>query len=656
MKRILCFLLATVLLLSGCAQTVQPAAQETVPETTLLPTGEATAPTTEATLSAEELFLQSLPEKLRTVYEMGFVELEALEDLDKVCTKGDVLAILQKVVTARLGRESWMYAHALVEGEAEQEATKEWIATMLYVGEAETVEERKSEDYVQNLKQLTCTTTSLSNSIGDALLMSRGFVYMPNNANPGIGIFNSYAPQTSTVSAYCGYGNYSGGTKYVADKREFDGDTAILSYAISRYDTTTGEKLLPWDENRNFYPDATLTMQEMLELALRYYNCVENTQNIPYEAIGTYDPAIITPDLLEKETNLPTPTCQELPAQWHGIWVWDLNNNATRLDVQLYEYELDAIDNAGFNYIQVPFDFCLLRRWDAPEGTLDENRLKQLDQILAWCMERDIHLNLSCNGFNEYKYPASSNEEIYRDPASAAAFAKQWAVLAKRYADIPNEYLSFTLLCYGMPLDDVYASFCSPAIDSIRAITPERCMIAEIARANSTGEPLAALGVALSSHCDWGNALSLNDSTRIQQSDKYFQSAVWPYEENGKLVDGNSSMCNKIFNNASPDDIAAIAEQYGVGYMISTWGPSFLYSIAPADRFKDDVMEAYLTDMTQTMADRGYGWCYRDWFGCTGIASGFPQVTTTTYTQIEDYPLYIDEEMTAWFRQINTVE
>lgn len=65
-------------------------------------------------------------------------------------------------------------------------------------------------------------------------------------------------------------------------------------------------------------------------------------------------------------------------------------------------------------------------------------------------------------------------------------------------------------------------------------------------------------------------------------------------------------------------------------------------------------MHAYLTDMAQTMAQRGYGWCYTDWMGTVGIAYSYPLVEDSTYTQVDEY-LWIDEEMSGWFREINGV-
>lgn len=64
MKRLTALLLLFSLLLSACSNNAPAEAtpMETVPETTAEPT---TEPTAEPTLSPEELFIQSLPEKLR---------------------------------------------------------------------------------------------------------------------------------------------------------------------------------------------------------------------------------------------------------------------------------------------------------------------------------------------------------------------------------------------------------------------------------------------------------------------------------------------------------------------------------------------------------------------------------------------------------------
>ena len=67
-------------------------------------------------------------------------------------------------------------------------------------------------------------------------------------------------------------------------------------------------------------------------------------------------------------------------------------------------------------------------------------------------------------------------------------------------------------------------------------------------------------------------------------------------------------------------------------------------------------MEAFLRDMTLTMADRGWGWSYTNWYGFAGIACQFPLVKNASYTKVDDRLLYIDDAMTGIFRRINGIE
>ena len=76
--------------------------------------------------------------------------------------------------------------------------------------------------------------------------------------------------------------------------------------------------------------------------------------------------------------------------------------------------------------------------------------------------------------------------------------------------------------------------------------------------------------------------------------------------------------------------------------------------IIEKNRYAPETMEAYLSDMIQTMASCGYGWCYTDFIGSVGIACGFPLVETASYTQVENFPFYVDKEMTALFHKLNT--
>ena len=112
MKRTVCLILSAALVLSlwGCAKAPAPEqkAPETVPETAAA----TTQPPTEPTLSPEELFLMSLPDKLRQACEEGIAEPQLLEDPDRPCTVEEAARLLQNAFREKLGNESRMLSMA----------------------------------------------------------------------------------------------------------------------------------------------------------------------------------------------------------------------------------------------------------------------------------------------------------------------------------------------------------------------------------------------------------------------------------------------------------------------------------------------------------------------------------------------------------------
>ena len=654
MQKRIRFLLIAVLLLalmSGCGRQdsapTETTPVETVPQIT-------TETATEPTLSPEELFLQSLPVKLRQACESGIVMPEALEDPERPCTIGEADRMLQNIYRQKYGEDSWMLTYAVTEENAAQAVTRGRFMTMMYAVDAEALVGVESEDYDKNLKQLTCTTTSYVNDIADTLLgtfENRGYVFVENSSG-------------KTEQMFAAYGQYSNASRLTADLKDFNGDIATVSYALTRFDRTNGEKLMTWDENRNLRFNDTMTVRETVETALRFYNVMEPKPDlVPYEEIAAYDETIITPDLLTRESSLPEPSCASLPTGWHGIWLSKGKENGMvvsgQLDTMTYEHEIQAIKDAGFNFIKYKFDFTYYHGRTVEIGKLNENRLKELDQILAWCMERDIHLNLACSFSADW--PNAFDEAVLvHNPDNARVLAQSWKALARRYAKIPNTYLSFNILDTPWVFagnDDDNGNFLTPVVETIREVSPNRCIMTTVGECGVTGASIAAQGVALTSDWKWGSDFILrNDQKSMVKT--IMENAIWPYVQNGKVVDGNTSMANSTNTWVTcqpPDEIAAVARKYGVGYMVGNWGSRIINggSICETERYSDETMLAFLTDMTAAMAERGYGWCYTDWMGSVGIAFGYPLVESTTYTQVADYPLYIDQEMTAWFQQIN---
>ena len=659
MKRTICLTLTLALLLSlaGCGSA--PAAPaETAVSVTEAAAEPTAAPTTEPTLSPEELFLQSLPENLRMAHDLGIAPLTLLEDSDRPCTAGEAAALLQNAYTAKLGNESRMLTLATALETASQPVTRGDFATMMYAAAAETFITPDQEDYASNLKKLTDTSKTEAQVTAGQLLGYTGFLVMPNQTPKGL--VDRYSAADATVAAHSIYRHYGGAFQFTADRKDFSGDDAVISYALTRFDRTTGEKLMSWDENYNFRFLEPMTVKEAVETALRYHNALEPEEMVPYEDITSYDKTIIPDDLLTRQSCLPDATCQNLPASWKGVWVRNQEQNMDRGDRLVYEHEIQAIKDAGFNMVNVLFTFQYYHGecGQTPiDGHMSEHRLKELDRILAWCMERDIHLNLMC--YHSNGWPSAFHEvALAHDVKNAEPLAKSWGVLAQRYKDIPNKYLSFTL--FFKPLtynDEDHGAFSEPIINAIRAASPDRCIIAHVGQ-TADGTTVARQGVALSCATTWPNEFYFDYFSR-GTAEKTMESLTWPMTKDGRNVDASAVFANHSKDYAySPDEIAAVAEAHGVGFMVSNFGPRMSYGSQTVfdARPSDDTMEAFLRDMTLTMADRGWGWSYTNWYGFAGIACQFPLVKNSSYTKVDDRLLYIDDAMTGIFRRINGIE
>ena len=208
--------------------------------------------------------------------------------------------------------------------------------TQMYTADAESlvgIDESKS--YAENLKKMTWTQKQYGQDVGSAILgeyTGTGYVLVDD----GEELPSRY------ISAY---GQYAGVGKMVADLSDFDGDIVVVSYALTRYDRTTGEKLMTWDAEKKLHFLEEMAVQEVVEVALRYFRTVESKKTVPYEEVATFDETIITPELLSRETTLPEASSSHLPTEWHGIYY----TYSAKLEDHPLESDIQLIHEAGFN-------------------------------------------------------------------------------------------------------------------------------------------------------------------------------------------------------------------------------------------------------------------------------------------------------------------
>lgn len=285
---------------------------------------------------------------------------------------------------------------------------------------------------------------------------------------------------------------------------------ASAAFATRQVDSITGRPLMELDENYNFKPNATVTQLEAIIAAYRLYRSLDP---LPEYVDLSEVPAHTIPKALYSDASLlPDASNQSIPA-WRGTQysprsyshaqVFDMHN-----DNCYRESDFQVMKSAGFNLVAIYISPTHLA-WPYQQEDLrlvNEVELEKLDQAIAWAFENGLHVQISFNDLpsleGRYDFGESHNyRKLFDDADAAQLFCDTWRMIARRYADIPNRYLSFALLCeVEVPSDKEYLRVFGPVIDAIWEESPDRLIIADIHSGNITGESMAKKGVVLSRH------------------------------------------------------------------------------------------------------------------------------------------------------------
>ena len=603
--------------------------------------------------------------KLERAKKLGLIDTKLYARADQAASRQDVAAILQNVHEKRYGKSSG-YLKDMIEGApgedaVKKDATRYDFALSLYCSDLEEILDESYSGSGKNYQTWieTCTFTELPVEKGPDAAQT----YIRLDGTVGGGSVWDSCSDLQEIEQ----GTGAPGTQHLFDY----GCTPAVNYALVVYDRTDGKKILPMEivgEKYYFRPYKTMTVRDVALAALRYFNYFEEApEMVAYEDTRHYDTSIITDELLTKAdetTKLPDCSNAELPSTWHGVLVSDMawvtcQACGNTLDKHLYDYEIQAIKDAGYNYIGLMINFSSLQGPTPESGKLNETRLKELDRVIADCIERDIHVELRCidvggmTSADPHDICLDRSTSILSDDSYIPEFAALWKTLAKRYNDIPNRYVNFNLLVEaGVSSEEQYERWFGPAVDAIREESPERCIVADIHAGGITGESMAKKGVALAAHLyepfEFGQPYDSSKETY----DEYLARNVWPYtDKNGKVWDARTAF-EYQYMDTSARGVAEVAAKYGVGFMIGEWGLGS--SGETRVRYSNETLKNFLTDMTDTMARYGYGWCYGDAFFQYGANAVIPWIEGEEYQQIGDHPLYQDVYVANLFREICT--
>ena len=180
-------------------------------------------------------------------------------------------------------------------------------------------------------------------------------------------------------------------------------------------------------------------------------------------------------------------TASSLP-RWRGFNLLEKfiesNSNAP-----FKESDFSMIRELGFDFVRLPMSYLC---WTNPGNwrSLREDKLKEIDQAVAFGKQYGVHVSLNFHRGPGYSVDRSKEEpfNLWRDKEAREAFNYHWKHFAERYKGIPNKEVSFNLLNEPATLtnerisivsDETYKEVVQGATSAIRSVDPKRLIIAD---------------------------------------------------------------------------------------------------------------------------------------------------------------------------------
>ncbi|MBO7654549.1 MAG: cellulase family glycosylhydrolase [Kiritimatiellae bacterium] len=167
------------------------------------------------------------------------------------------------------------------------------------------------------------------------------------------------------------------------------------------------------------------------------------------------------------------------PEKWRGFNLLGLFSKEWR-NAGYQEREFKAIHDLGFNFVRLPMDYRIWIKGDDWDQ-IDEEKIKLVDQAVAWGKQYGIHVQLCFHRAPGYTVAKPSEaRDLFTDPEAQRVCCKHWAFFAKRYKGIPNEAMSFNL--FNEPddrPDELYTKVCERLIEAIHHEDPDRFIVAD---------------------------------------------------------------------------------------------------------------------------------------------------------------------------------
>lgn len=438
-----------------------------------------------------------------------------------------------------------------------------------------------------------------------------------------IAILSNYSYDSNAISPLNLNANSFSDIKSLSLTKE---EETALNYVVNQCDLISGYRLMEYTPDFRFRPKDALSRAEAILAAYRLYNSIPDAPNmISLEEVSTHT---IPEDLLTKDSSLPDLTIESVPS-YQGIRLKH-TSSYNSLSANFCKTDIEYLAEQGFNFFQAYItasSFAAPYFNDVNPNLINEVCLKQLDQLIAWGIEYDVHINLCIDGLlghglSVLNSPDETSEVFLLDDVEALNRTVQFfKLLETRYANVPNEFLSFQLFDQPEFTTSIeIKNYVLPIVRAIRSINPDRVIFYDVMDSPDRQKPLTLLAKE-------------RVSFLYSLTQERFENNIATISE---FLQDENQMEHSTWSKLLYQDVSKIAQKYNVGFMIhgiNTNGLSPLY-----------VEHRYLNTLLDGIHENELGWCFGE-FGGIGATVLNGDKYDAEYIWDEEHNWYVDESL-----------
>jgi endoglucanase len=278
------------------------------------------------------------------------------------------------------------------------------------------------------------------------------------------------------------------------------------------------------------------------------------------------------------------------------------------------EEDFEIMKGWGMNFARIPMSYW---NWASRDDwyTIDENVFEDIDQVVEFGRQYDIHINLNLHRVPGYCINGRDKErmDLFNDrprnmQKALDATVFHWRLFARRYRGIPSSHLSFDLINEPPRMKDEtrYTQIVVALVDAIREEDPDRLIVADGKDIGRTPMySIADLGLVQSTRGYDPMSLSHYKATWVPRNEfEGFSIPTWPLRgDDGTLWDKVALKTTLI------DRWRPLADK-GVQIHVGEWG---CYNQTP-----HDVTLRWMRDILSLWKEAGWGhalWNLKGTFG-----------------------------------------